>query len=100
MQNDDEKVKALVFDLVRNYGVEKFVVSKSSNDKELGELENSDDCAWVEEDLPGGGGTEIKCKSRPGKKCASGHCTGITITYTHPNGEKRTVSYCDCSGAP
>ena len=102
MRLDEDKIKNIVLDLVRNYGVESLEVSSeplvsSPTSKEIIDHEDSDECAWVEKDLPGGGGITWECKQRAGQSCSKGICKSITIKSTI-DGVKKTISYCECSG--
>jgi hypothetical protein len=101
MRPDEDKIKKIVLDLVRNYGVNSIEISSEplTNDptgKEEITHEESEECAWVEEQREGGG-TSWKCQQRQGQSCSKGTCKSITVTTT-TDGVRKTVSYCECSG--
>lgn len=92
--NVDSEMKGLIRELVLHHGVERLDVSEEPLGAKNIEYEDSDECHWVK-----GKDDVYRCEQRPGEKCRRGVCKGITVTVK-VNGVTRTVSYCECSGAP
>lgn len=99
MEQDQEKLKAIVTNLVQNYGVEKIEVSTEPQilDEKTSAYtthESDDKCEWVEE--KGDANTTIwRCKQTAGETCDKGSCKSTVITSV-VNGVRKTVSYCAC----
>jgi len=55
------------------------------------ELVDSDECEWVKNDIT------WTCQQKSGKTCTSGRCRGIGVTYTAPDGTKKTRISCECA---
>lgn len=95
MNITDERRKVLIKELVGSYGITRLEVAEESSATESIEYQDSDECAWRR-----GKDNIYRCQQRPGESCKAGSCKGITITFTDKNGTTKTVSYCECSGAP
>lgn len=77
----EEHRNAMLKELVGRFGVTYLEVAEEASGTASIEYKNSEECAWTK-----GADDIYRCQQRPGERCKSGACRGITVTFTDENG--------------